>query len=151
MVTDSATKHCLSWSICTCFRRPKALLEMDFFFFFLFLMCCKAKGQETAVLAPWSSSCWEGKKAPHCCRACGTGPSTPRALPTQTPVSALAEGLLARVQHVPVSRLHALHWDTSSWQVFKKLEDLCCIPQGTMRCVITKCAQSLWASAALLQ
>lgn len=106
------------------------------------------KQQELLGGAP---NCWRGKKDLHCCRARGSGPSTPPALPAQTPVSALAEGMVARPQHAPVSHPRELHWAASSWQIFKELEELCCIPWREVQCVTATCAQSSRAFAALLQ
>lgn len=42
------------------------------------------------------------------------------------------------MQHAPASLLHALCWEVSKWQVFKKPKDLCCIPWGMMQSVITE-------------
>lgn len=50
----------------------------------------------------------------------------------------LAEGEFVQVQHAPASLLHALCWEVSKWQVFKKPKDLCCIPWGMMQSVITE-------------
>lgn len=134
-------------------QKAKGFTANGIFFSFLFFppICCRAQGQKAAGLAPGGAHCWKGKKELHCCRAGGAGPSTPLALTTQTPASALAEGVVARVQHAPVSCLHALRWAASSWQIFKELEGMCCIPQGIMQCIINKRAQGSWASAALLQ
>lgn len=68
-------------------QKAKGFTANGIIFFFI---CCRTKGQKRTRLAPGSARCWEGKKALHCCRASGAGCSTLLALPTQTPVSALA-------------------------------------------------------------
>lgn len=132
---------------------------MGFFFSFLFPPpnLLQSTGTESSRTCPRGCPLLEGEEGTALLQSRwgwpqhAAGPSTPLALTTQTPASALAEGVVARVQHAPVSCLHALRWAASSWQIFKELEGMCCIPQGIMHCIITKRAQGSWASAALLQ